>query len=436
MTRIEPRLSIAVLAIAMLIATAPATTSTGAQTPADAGPGISEPIETDLIVSFDEEVPDDLDTWASQRSGQVQMASTELAWAAISFPDEATADAAAEDARDRSDVERIEHDGRIAAHLVPDDPLYGDQWGFPAINAPDAWNTTRGSHEVTVAVLDTGVDTQHPDLAGNLCGPHRSFAPSEPTVDPRGAGHGTHTSGTVGAVTDNGLGVAGTSASCLMHGKVLASSGGGQWSWLARGIEWAALNGADVISMSLGGGFAPDIVEEAVHLAYTKTETLLVASAGNAGCAGSTLAAIGPGNVGYPALYDEVVAVAATSTAGTVAPYSSCGAPVEVAAPGTGVLSTLPGGSYGSLSGTSMAAPHVAGVAALLEDAYPEITPVETRCVLRVTAEDISYPGRDHYAGWGEVDAAAALEGYATMQALSESGPPDACGAGPLLPVT
>jgi len=329
--------------------------------------------------------------------------------------------------------------------------LYPSQWGYPAIFADVAWEITLGSHAAKVAVLDTGIKGNHPDLVPNLCGPHASFIPGEaPLVD--GFGHGTHVAGTVAAVTNNGVGVAGTSQACLMDVKVLSRFGGGSWSGVAAGIRWAADNGADIISMSLGGGNPGVIMEDAVKYAYNTKGVLVIAAAGNSGCNISGLVPNirnnQPGTVIYPAIYPEVQAVAALappdglSTAG----FSSCGSAVEIAAPGQQVLSTLPpcneailcsGSLYGYLDGTSMATPHVSGVAALVLSQNPGLSAVALRCLLDLTADDFldadraPIPGRDYKGGWGKVNTLRALQTAASLQSANGLDAfEDACRAG------
>jgi subtilisin family serine protease len=225
-------------------------------------------------------------------------------------------------------------------------------------------------------------------------------------------------------VQNNGVGVTGASQSCLMVGKVLDSGGSGQWSWGAKGIVDAANNGADIVSMSWGGGYcfpggcAPipplDALTDAVFYAYHTKGVLLVAAAGNNGCTVATEI--------FPAEYQDVMAVAALNENGVgVAGFSSCGPDVEISAPGANVLSTMRPCSapicsstgYGRISGTSMATPHVSGVAALVKAQYPGLDNDGLRCVLDLSAKGGT--GRSTTMGWGRVDAAAALAEAATL---------------------
>ncbi|MEN3011091.1 MAG: S8 family peptidase [Candidatus Bipolaricaulaceae bacterium] len=265
-------------------------------------------------------------------------------------------------------VEFAEPDYVAVAYLVPNDPGYPYQWALPKIQAPQAWDLTTGSSAIRIAILDTGIDQDHEDLRAKIVA-NRNFTTS-PTVDDR-QGHGTHVAGIAAAVTNNARGVAGVGFNTvLMNVKVLDDNGSGQYSWIANGIIWAADNGAHVINMSLGGPATSSTLEAAVRYAYSKG-VVLVAAAGNENTSSPS----------YPAYYPECIAVAATDQNDVKASFSNYGAWVDIAAPGVSIYSTLPNHTnrtgvrnYGYLSGTSMAAPHVAGVAALIKARYPTLT--------------------------------------------------------------
>lgn len=265
-------------------------------------------------------------------------------------------------------VEFAEPDYIAVAYYVPNDPGYPNQWALPKIQAPQAWDLTRGSSTIRIAILDTGIDQDHEDLGTKIVA-NRNFTTSR-TVDDR-YGHGTHVAGIAAAITDNGKGVAGVGfTTSLMNVKVLGDNGSGQYSWIANGIVWAADNGAHVINMSLGGSSTSSTLESAVKYAYQKG-VVLVAAAGNDNTSSPS----------YPAYYAECIAVAATDQNDAKASFSNYGDWVDIAAPGVSIYSTLPNHAnrigirnYGYLSGTSMAAPHVAGVAALIKARYPTLT--------------------------------------------------------------
>ncbi|MGB9862023.1 MAG: S8 family peptidase [Candidatus Bipolaricaulaceae bacterium] len=259
----------------------------------------------------------------------------------------------------------------VAFDVVPNDPGYVNQWALPKIQAPKAWDITKGSPDIPIAILDTGIDQDHEDLATKIVA-NVNFTTSR-TVDDR-YGHGTHVAGIAAAITNNAKGVAGVSFSCsLMNVKVLGDNGSGQYSWIANGIIWAADHGAQVINMSLGGSSTSSTLESAVKYAYGKG-LVLVAAAGNSNTDAPS----------YPAYYPECIAVAATDQNDAKASFSNYGDWVDIAAPGVDIYSTLPNHNnrlrtrnYGYLSGTSMAAPHVAGVAALIKAQNPSLTSAE-----------------------------------------------------------
>lgn len=287
----------------------------------------------------------------------------------------------------RRDEFQVEGQPSVLAETIPA--------GVSQIKAPMAWDCSRGKG-INVAVLDTGIDYNHPDLRPNFRG-GASFVPGQPLMD--GHGHGTHCSGTVAAAI-NGLGVVGVAPAAYLYGvKVLSNSGSGQWSWLIAGIDWCIQNRMRVLSISLGSPAAPPTaVESMCNTAWSKG-LLLVAAAGNSNG--------GPGadTVIYPARYPSVIAVSAIDSANAIAGFSSRGPKVELCAPGVNVLSTMPGGGYGTMSGTSMACPHVSGTAVLAWGGHRYVNNVTIRRLLAWTADNLGVPGRDPLFGFGRVDA-------------------------------
>jgi len=307
--------------------------------------------------------------------------------------------------RAESAVLYAEVDGEAHALAVPNDPLFPQQWGPVKVKAPEAWDITRGQASVTVAIIDTGVAPDHSDVSPKLIA-NQNFTDSPTTNDL--FGHGTHVGGIVAAMTDNALGVAGIAPEVkLANVKVLGDSGSGQWSWIIAGILWAADNGVRVINMSLGGSQGNQAVEDAVNYAWGKG-LVVVAAAGNSGSS----------NPSYPAFYPNCIAVAATDINDLKAPFSNFGDWVDLAAPGVGILNAVPVGScplcdpsgYRSLNGTSMAAPHVAGLAALLFPMMPDQNGDgrvndEVRNRIEATCDNIGVPG----IGAGRINALAAV---------------------------
>jgi len=338
-----------------------------------------------------------------------------------------SAEAVMDRLRSMPQVAWVARDAYAFRQAEPNDALYGRQWHYPAIGLPQAWDTTTGS-PVIVAVVDTGVRPDHPDLQGLFVAGYdfldNDNDPTDPgcSADPGDWSHGTHVAGTIAALTGNGEGVAGVawggaSAVRIMPlrvlGEVSGECGVGYLSDVASAIEYAAQNGARIVNLSLGGPDHPAL-QIAVRNAAAKG-VILVASAGNDPAAG----------VHYPAGYPEVIAVAATDCRGQRASYSAYGPQVFIAAPGGGAANPSPCGTtpdyvlstsynldvrntYVWMAGTSMAAPHVSGVAALLFG-RGFTSPQAVRDRLRATATDIPPAGRDDYTGWGLVNAAAAV---------------------------
>jgi len=273
-------------------------------------------------------------------------------------------------------------------------------WGVDRIDAEVVWSTYTGSG-INVAILDTGIDTDHPDLKDNIKGGINIINPRKSYNDDNG--HGTHCAGIVVAL-DNEIGVIGVAPEAFLYAvKVLDRRGSGWLSDVIEGIEWC-IGKVQIINMSFGSDSYSKSLEEACKKAYNEKNILLVAAAGNDGNeAGSG------DNVDYPAAYNSVIAVAATDKNDERARWSSTGPGVELSAPGVDILSTWLGGTYEEHSGTSMAAPHVTGVAALVISFGTTSAP-EVRATLTSTAEDLGDPGWDTKYGYGLVDAASAME--------------------------
>jgi subtilisin len=263
--------------------------------------------------------------------------------------------------------------------------------GVQQVKAPPAWGCSRG-RGIKVAVCDTGIDWNHPDLAPNFKG-GVSFVPGETAMD--GNSHGTHCSGTIAAAI-NGGGVVGVAPEAWLYAvKVLANNGSGQWSWLISGLNWCVQNKVHIASMSLGGGGAPAALEAMCNAAFN-AGVLLVAAAGNSGP--------GMNTVGEPGKYKNVIAVSAIDSANVIAPFSSRGPEVELSAPGVQVLSTVPGGGFGTKSGTSMACPHVSGGAAVVWGAHRFASNVQIWNLLASSADNLGPPGWDPLYGYGRLD--------------------------------
>ncbi|WP_127533027.1 S8 family peptidase [Paenibacillus kobensis] len=286
----------------------------------------------------------------------------------------------------------------VGQTIIPNDVLYREyQWNLPSIETEKGWNVGRGSDSVIVAVLDTGVQGDHPDLKGKLVRGTNIVTEGDYPEDD--VGHGTHVSGIIAASVNNGEGVAGLSwYNKIMPVKVLDSSGAGSTYSVAQGVIWATDHGAKVINMSLGNYAQADFLHDAVKYAFDH-DVVLVAASGNDNTE----------RPGYPAAYPEVFAVGATDQHSKRAAFSNYGDYVDVAAPGDAIASTYPGNQYAALSGTSMASPHVAALAALIRSVNPELKNTEVMDIMRQTAHDLGTKGKDKYYGYGQIDVVKAL---------------------------
>jgi thermitase len=297
----------------------------------------------------------------------------------------------------------IEPNLKFQAQLVPNDPFWSFQWGPQRIEADYAWDTTIGDPSVVVAVVDSGIDYDHPDLDDNYIALGYDWVNDDnfPMDD---NGHGSHVAGIIAAELDNGIGIAGIANVSIMAEKALDEWGFGKSGNLSNAIIHAVDQGANIICMSWGTYFHSELIYEAISYASDEG-VLLVAAAGNE----ATSAKL------YPAAYNEVIAVTATGQSDAPAGFTNYGEWVELAAPGVDIYSTFWDDLYRYMSGTSMSAPHVAGVAALIWSQFPDKTSDWVRARLRYTADDLGDPGFDEYYGYGRVNARRAVQ-----QALAE----------------
>jgi len=292
----------------------------------------------------------------------------------------------------------MEPNMKFEAQLVPNDPDWNLQWGPQKIEADYAWDTTIGDPSVLVAVIDTGIDYDHPDLAANYVSLGYDWVNMDPNpMDDNG--HGTHCAGIVAAELNNGIGIAGVAQVSIMAEKGLDSYGGGYEDDLANALIHAVDQGADILSNSWGGYGESELIYEAVRYAYD-SRVLIVAAAGNEATS----------NKLYPAAYDEVIAVTATDQGDNPAAFTNFGDWVEVAAPGVNIYSTIWDNAYAYKSGTSMSTPHVSGTAALIWSQFPSMSRDWVRAQLRFTADDLGDPGFDKYYGYGRINARKAVE--------------------------
>lgn len=315
-----------------------------------------------------------------------------------------------------SAVEYVEADGWVYGTYESDDPdLYDTDRVYTAelLNLFEAWNYTVGDPDIVIAVLDTGIAFEHPEFADKILPGYDFFNKDDDPTDDHG--HGTHVAGTSAARIDNGIGTAGVCGKCsILPVKVLNENNSGTWSGVAAGVTYAADEGANIIVMSLGSVAGTRTIEEAINYAVEKG-VLIVAAAGN----------INSNKDFFPAAYPGVIGVSATEKSNLRWSLSNYGDYVDISAPGHLIYGThkdLDNLYDGHLfmSGTSMATPHVAGLAGLLWSQDPSRSREEVENLLLGTALDLGDPGRDKYFGAGRIDPLAALSIGASSQSTAQ----------------
>ncbi|NLJ26648.1 MAG: S8 family serine peptidase, partial [Deltaproteobacteria bacterium] len=326
--------------------------------------------------------------------------------------------------RKKGAVEFAEQNAYAYAFGVPNDTYYKYQWHMKRIGMEDAWDLSTGEGAI-VAVVDTGVRQNLTDLDQTKFTAGYDFVnnDTDPTDD---NGHGSHVTGTIAQSTNNTKGVCGIAYNAtIMPVKVLNAYGSGTYTQIVDGINWAVEHGANIINLSLGGSSPSTLLEQAINNAWQKG-VLVVCAAGNSSTSAPS----------YPAAYENAVSVVATAGNDTLASYSNYGSTVDIAAPGGDygdyngdgysdriLQNTFSGTSTGYYfySGTSMASPHVAGVAALIKAKKPSLTNAEIRDILYNTADDLGSSGKDTTFGYGMVNALAALRYVETLEPDSQS---------------
>ncbi|MDT3766361.1 S8 family peptidase [Priestia filamentosa] len=291
------------------------------------------------------------------------------------------------------EVEYVEPNYTVEAFLTPNDTFYAYQYGPQKISTPSAWDVTTSNSNIRIAIVDTGVQTNHPDLVNKLL-PGYNFVNGNSNVTDVN-GHGTHVAGIAAASTNNNLGIAGIAPSArILPIKALADNGSGISTNIANGIVYAANQDAQVINLSLGTTQDSVTIRNAIDYAINRGSVVVAATGNN-----------GANLLTYPAVYQNVLSVASTDENDQKSSFSNYGTWVDVAAPGSNILSTYPNSYYSYLSGTSMACPHVAGLAALL--AAQGRSSVQIRNIIQNTSDPI--PGTGTFWVYGRVNANRAV---------------------------
>jgi subtilisin family serine protease len=300
-------------------------------------------------------------------------------------------------------VEYAEPNYIVKAQFIPNDPYYAFQWGPQIIKAESAWDKVDPAKRarVTIAILDSGINSSHEDLKGSIIPGYDVVNNDNNTTDV--VGHGTHVAGIAAALTNDSTGIAGIASGCkIMPVKVLDDTGSGSDADIIKGIKYATDHGAQVINMSLGGPGSSNALQEAINYATGHGVNIVVA-AGNENDVIDT-----PGNC------QGVITVGAINRNGKRASYSNFGPKLDVVAPGTDILSTYIGGTgpsgYTYFSGTSMAAPFVSGVVALVIATNPNLSPAAVTNIIHQSATKLGDPGFNNYYGYGLVNADKAVD--------------------------
>jgi thermitase len=291
----------------------------------------------------------------------------------------------------RPEVQFVERNHALPLDMIPNDPSYSTQWHLPKISAPLAWDITPGSSGVIIAILDSGIDASHPDLAGVLVPGYNFYSNNADTSDV--FGHGTKVAGAAAAIGNNSVGVAGVAwQSRIMPMRVTDSTGYAYYSTIANALTWAADHGAKVMNISIGGVAGSSAITSAAQYVRGKGG-VVVASAGNCGCWDGT------------AENPSIISVSATDSSDNLTSWSNRGNYVDVSAPGASIKTTTKGGGYASVSGTSFSSPITAGVVALMMSANPSLGPTDLEALLKANADDKGAAGWDSSYGFGRVNA-------------------------------
>ena len=308
------------------------------------------------------------------------------------------------------EVKFVEKNFEFTPALVPNDPEYMGQWHLPVIQADRAWDLSQGGANAVIAIVDTGIDASQPDFASKLLVGYNTYSNNSDTSD--AFGHGTEVAGVAGALTNNNVGVAGVAGNApIMPVRVTDATGAANAASIANGIIWATDHGARVINLSFDGVVGNATIATAAEYAFNHG-TLVVAAAGNCSCV--------DGQIETP----FILSVSATDENDALAYFSSTGSYVDLSAPGNNILTTQKYSLYLPDSGTSLASPVVAGVAALMFAANATLTPTAATELLEGTAVDLGNAGYDPNFGYGRVDALAAVTAAINYVPPGDTQPP------------
>jgi thermitase len=362
---------------------------------------IGTAVSGDIIVGFKKSTTTAIrDSSHTKRGSKIKRRNTKIDIDTVHIPAGSTIDDVMTQYASDAHVAYVEPNFIATALAVPNDPMYGNQWNLAKIHAAESFDTAHAGS--TIAVIDTGVDSTHPDMSGEVLTGYNAITGSTNTMDDNG--HGTHVAGIAAAITDNGTGLASVAYRAqILPLKALDSAGSGTYSDIIESIVYAADHGARVINLSLAGTSASEALRQAIVYAQNKG-SIIVAAAGNSG---NDIAS-------YPGAYDGVIEVSASDQSDAIANFSNFGTNIFAAAPGVSIESSLPGATYGTKSGTSMAAPHVAGLLSLLTATKPSASNTDILAALSATSDKVGSIGYDSrgwnpYFGFGRINAQKAV---------------------------
>ncbi|MFJ7467841.1 S8 family serine peptidase [Peribacillus frigoritolerans] len=319
----------------------------------------------------------------------------------VEVPKGESTDNLIEELEEQKDVEYAEPNYLFKKMESPNDPAYIDQWHHKKLGTGAAWTKSMGSKELIVAIIDDGIDRNHEDLKGRIVNAYDTIR-NRKHIIPKGE-HGTHIAGIIAGSANNGIGGTGVAPNVKLMPINVFDGEYADTADIIDAIHYAVQQKANIINMSLGDTSYSESLNKAVQEAYKKG-VLIVAAAGNEGDMGKNVQRV------YPAAFSHVISVAATNSSDKRPSYSNYHSTVDIAAPGDDILSTLPNDKYGWMSGTSMATPMVAGVAALIWSHEPKLNKTEVEYRLYDSAVDLGTKGKDIYYGNGRVNAKKALE--------------------------
>ena len=386
-------------AVILLVLATEARGESAANPGVDDDPAGAPYVAGELLVSYEQGTSEETEAAVVRRSGARTLQDLPGETRLVSYPEirddaseAAREQALAQELRDlgqRANVEAADYNYIRTASFVPNDPKLDIQWGLTKTRFRGAWNDARG-RGARVAIVDSGAASGHPDIGRIVA--QKDFVEGNAVADDD-FGHGTRVTGIAGALTDNGKGMAGACFKCgLLIAKVMNARGDATDARIVKGIDWSLDHGAKVVNLSLGAPGDSDVLRSEVNRARNRG-AVVVAAAGNEGTTRRQ----------YPAAYEKAIAVSATTKSDGLAYFSSRGDWVDLAAPGTGILSTRKSGGYGTQSGTSYSAPFVSGLAGLLASQGKSAYAIRQR--MQDTAVDLGPAGRDPRFGHGRINA-------------------------------